>query len=93
MPDVKGWQDSRESDQQLLPSLYNKDKEEAWRMDVNVELCEDYDSDNDDCDVSDYESSSDGNEMSEEEDDSDDIEEVFSDVSESDDGNSRSSDG
>ena len=53
MPDVKGWEDRRESAQRLLPSLYNKDKEGAWRMDVNVELCEADDSDNDDCDGSD----------------------------------------
>ena len=38
MPDVKGWEDSRESAQGLFPSLYKKDKEGAWRMDVNVEL-------------------------------------------------------
>ena len=43
MSDVKGWQESRNSAQQLLPSLYNKDKEGAGRMDVNVELCEAYD--------------------------------------------------
>ena len=61
-------------------------------MDVNVELCEAYDSDNDECDGSDDESSSDDNVMSEEEDDSDDIEEGFSDVSESDNGNSTNSD-
>ena len=72
MPDVKGWEDSRESTQRLLPSLYNKDNEGAWRMDVNVELCEAYDSDNDDCDGSDNESSSDDNDMSEEDNDSDD---------------------
>ena len=61
MPDVEGWEESRESAQRLLPSLYNKDKKGAWRMDVNVELCEAYDSDNDDCDGSDDESSSDDN--------------------------------
>ena len=92
MPDVKGWEDSRESAQRLLPILYNKDKQGAWRMDVNVELCEAYDSDNDDCDGYDDESSSDDNVMSGEKDNSDDSEEVLSDVSESDDGNSRSSD-
>ena len=68
--------------------MYNKEKERAWRMDVNFELCEAYDSDNDDYDGYDDEFSSDENEMSEEEDDSDDIEEGFSYVSESDDGNS-----
>ena len=61
MPDVKGWEDSRESAQQLLPSLYNKDKEGTWRMDVNVELCEAYDSENDDYDGSDNESISGNN--------------------------------
>ena len=59
MPNVEGWEESHDSAQQLLPSLYNKDKEGAWRMDINVELCEAYDSDNDDCDDSDDESSSD----------------------------------
>ena len=92
MPDVNGWEDSRESSQQLLSILYNKDKEKEWRMDVNVELCEAYDSDNDDCDDSDYESSSYDNEMSQEKEDSDDIKEGLSDVSESEDRNSRSSD-
>ena len=91
MPYIKGREDSRESSQQLSPSLYNKDKEGAWRMDVNVELCEAYYSDNDDYDGYDNESSSDDNEMSEEEDNSDDSKEVLSDVSESNDGNSRSS--
>ena len=61
-------------------------------MDVIVELCEAYDSDNDDCDGYDDESSSDDNVMSEEEDDSDDSKEGLSDVSENDNGNSRSSD-
>ena len=85
MPDIKGWEDSRESAQRLLPSMYNKDKKGAWSICVNVELCEAYDSDNYDCDVSDNESSSYDNEMSEEQDDSDDSKEGFSDVSESDD--------
>ena len=61
-------------------------------MDVNVELCEAYDSYNDDCNGSDDESSSDDNVISEEEDDCDYSEEGLSHVSESDDGNSRSSD-
>ena len=61
-------------------------------MDVNVELCEAYDSDNHDCDGSDDESNSDGNVMSEEEGDSDNSEEGLSYVSESDDGNSIISD-
>ena len=64
MPDVKGREESRESAQQLLPNLYNNDKEGAWRMDDNVELCEAYDSDNDDCDGSDDISKSNDNEMS-----------------------------
>ena len=72
MSNVKYWEDRRESAQRLFTSLYNKDKEGEWRMDVNVELCETYDSDNDYCEVSDDESSSDDNEMSEEEDDIDD---------------------
>ena len=76
MTDVKGWQDSCKSAQRLLPSMYNKDKEGSWRMDVHVELFEVYDSDNDDCDGSDDKSSSDENVMSEGEDDSDDSEEV-----------------
>ena len=42
MTDVKRWEDSRESSQQLFPSLYNKDKERSWRIDVDVELCEAY---------------------------------------------------
>ena len=36
MPDVKVWEDSRESAQQLLLSLHNKYKEGAWRVYVNV---------------------------------------------------------
>ena len=92
MPDVEGWEDIRESSQQLLSILYNKDKKGAWRMDVNVELCEDYDSDNDGCDGHDDESSSDDNEMIQEEEDSDNSKEEMSDVSESDDGNSTCSD-
>ena len=43
-------------------------------MYVNVELCEAYDSDNDDCDGSNDESISGDNVVSEEEDDSDDME-------------------
>ena len=84
-------EDIPESAQQLLPSLYNKDKEGEWKMDVNAEPFEAYDSDNDGFDGSDNKSSSDYNVMSEEEDDSDNSDEVLSDVSESDDGNSRSS--
>ena len=64
------------------------DKEGAWRIDLNCELCKAYDSDNDDCDGSDDDSSNDDNVMSEEQDDSDDSEERLSDVSESDEGNS-----
>ena len=87
VPDVESWENRCESAQQLLPSLYNKDKEGAWRIDVIVELCKAYDSDNDDCYGSDDEISSDDNEMSEEEDNIDDTEEGLSDVSESDDSN------
>ena len=92
MTDVKGWEDSRESAQRLFTSLYNEDKEGTWRMDVNVELCEGYDSDNDGCDGSDDKSSSNVNGMSEEEEDSDDSEEGLSDVSESNDGDFTCSD-
>ena len=92
MPDIKGCEDSRESAQQLFPSLYNKDKEGAWRMDVNVELCEAYDSENYDCYSSDDESNSDENVMNEEEDKNDDSKEGLSDISEIDDRNSISSD-
>ena len=42
IPDLEGWEDSRESVQQLLPSMYNKDNERVWRMVVNVEVCEAY---------------------------------------------------
>ena len=31
---VKGWEDSRESAQRILPSQYNKEKEGAWGMDI-----------------------------------------------------------
>ena len=61
-------------------------------MDVNFELCEAYYSDNDDCNGSEDEISIDENVMSEEEDNSDHSKEGLSGVSESDDGNSRSSD-
>ena len=70
MPKVEGWEDSCESAQRLFTSLYNKDKEGAWRMDVNVELCEAYDPEND-CEGSGDEISSDDNDTIEEEDDSD----------------------
>ena len=92
LPDVKGWEDIRDSAQRLLTIIYNKDKEGAWRMNVNVELCEAYDSDNDDCDGYDNESIRGDNDMSEEDNDSDYSEEGLSDVSERDDGNSRNSD-
>ena len=92
MPDVKGWEGTRESTQQLLPSLYNKDNEGAWRMDVSVKLCEAYDSENDECVGSDNEIISYDNEMSEGEDNIDNSEEGLSDDSDSDDGNYRSSD-
>ena len=38
MSDVKGSENEETSDYVLLPSLWNKDKEGAWRMDVNIEL-------------------------------------------------------
>ena len=58
MPDVEGWEDNHDSAQRLFPSLYNMYKEGVCRMDVNVKLCETYDSDNDNCDGSDDESRS-----------------------------------
>ena len=61
-------------------------------MDFYVEFCVAYDSENDDCDGFDNKSSSDDNDMSQEEDNSDDSKEGLSDVCESDDGNSISSD-
>ena len=61
-------------------------------MDVNVEICQAYESENYDCDGSDDESNSDDNVIIEEEDYSDDSEEGLSDVSEIDDSNSIISD-
>ena len=61
-------------------------------MDVNVELCDAYESDNNDCDGYDNESNSDDNMMSEEQEYSENSEEGLSEVSESGDGNSISSD-
>ena len=51
MPDVTGWENKCESVQVLKRHLWNKDKEGAWRMDIDVEPCEAYESDSDsDCD-------------------------------------------
>jgi hypothetical protein len=41
MPDVSGYEHSQISIQRLLPSLWNKDKEGGWRMDVEIDLFED----------------------------------------------------
>ena len=41
MPDVAGFEDSQVSNQRLLPSLWNKDKDGGWRMDVEIDLIED----------------------------------------------------
>ena len=35
-PDIAGFEQSKVGDQKLLPSLWNKDKAGAWRMDVNI---------------------------------------------------------
>ena len=55
MPDVTGWENKCDGVQVLKRHLWNKDKEGAWRMDIDVEPCEAYESDSD----SDNESSSD----------------------------------
>ena len=47
MSDVEGWEEKRESTQVLKHHLWNKDKEGAWRMDIKVDLCEAYESDDD----------------------------------------------
>ena len=61
MPDVKGWERKSTAKQRLLPSLWNKDKEGSWRMDVRLEECEPYD-------TSDYGTDSSDNEISSEDD-------------------------
>ena len=47
MPDVTGWENKCDSVQALKRHLWNKDKEGAWRMDIDVEPCEAYESDSD----------------------------------------------
>ena len=39
--DVAGYKDSQVIIQRLLPSLWNKDKEGGWRMNVEIDLFED----------------------------------------------------
>ena len=38
MPDVGGYEEATETDQHLLPSKWKKDKDGAWRMDVEVDI-------------------------------------------------------
>ena len=44
-PDIQGSEDPSTSDQKLLPTKFNKDKEGAWRMDMDIELEDDSDDD------------------------------------------------
>ncbi len=59
MPYVEGYEDKRtESKQMLLPSKWNKNAVNAWRMDVNIEMHKSGNNDNeevteDDCNVED----------------------------------------
>ncbi len=62
MPDVTGWENKCDGVQILKHHLWNKDKEGAWRMDIDVEPCEAYESDSD----SDNDSSSDDDNSSDE---------------------------
>ena len=57
--DVEGWEEKRESTQVLKRHLWNKDKEGAWRIDIKVDLCEAYESD-DDSQVSESDADSEG---------------------------------
>ena len=43
MPDVKGNEDYTVEIQKLLPTLWNKDKKGAWRMDVDTDIEDDTD--------------------------------------------------
>ena len=38
MLDVGGYEDAKEADQWLLPSKWRKDKDGAWRMDVELDV-------------------------------------------------------
>ena len=38
MPDVSGYEDVQVGNQRLLPSLWNKNKQAGWRMDVEVDV-------------------------------------------------------
>ena len=43
-PDIEGCEESTMGEQKLLPSKWNKDnKDGAWRMDVDIELCDEFD--------------------------------------------------
>ena len=38
MEDVSGYEEPQVIDQRLLPSLWNKDKQGGWRMDVEIDI-------------------------------------------------------
>ena len=42
-PDCSGWKTSQEGDSVLLPSKWNKDNEDAWWMDLPVDIEDTYD--------------------------------------------------
>ena len=91
-PDIKGWgeDDSIQQDQiekfeevELQPNKWRKHTQYAWRLDVDIELEENYyNSDNDEVIlVEDYKNDKNEEESEEEEDESDDEDELDDDVS------------
>ena len=38
MPDVGGYKEAREGDQVLFPTKWKKDKDNSWRMDIDVNI-------------------------------------------------------
>jgi hypothetical protein len=52
IPDCTGWETSQETEVILLPTKWNKDKEGAWRMDIQIDI----DSSDDECDEKNNES-------------------------------------
>ena len=46
MEDVSGYEEPQVIDQRLLPSLWNKDKQGGWRMDVEIDVFDEEKSDN-----------------------------------------------
>ena len=42
-PDIEGYENSEVGVQKLLPSLWNANKEGAWRMDIDIDIDEDID--------------------------------------------------